>query len=123
MTTSTAVLQDVDPRIMFSTSPYRGEVDFAPVSRAAGRPLDPVSIADLLRNAFVYPPHSIYRDVNGSGAILADDFSEVKKRFFTRLPAGSPPATSRTGTPSGARRSTTASRRSASCSSRTPATG
>lgn len=25
--------------------------------------LDPVSIADLLRNAFVYPPHSIYRDV------------------------------------------------------------
>src|SRR5690606_29836289 len=30
---------------------------------ADGRPLDPVSIADLLRNAFVYPPHSIYRDV------------------------------------------------------------
>lgn len=25
--------------------------------------LDPVSVADLLRNAFVYPPHSIYEDV------------------------------------------------------------
>jgi hypothetical protein len=64
MTTSTALLQEADPRIMFSTSPYRGEVDFTPLSAAAGeRALDPVSIADLLRNAFVYPPHSIYRDV------------------------------------------------------------
>jgi hypothetical protein len=37
-------------------------------------------------------PDSIFRDVNGSGAILADDFTEVKKRFFTRLPSGEPGA-------------------------------
>jgi uncharacterized delta-60 repeat protein len=42
-------------------------------------------------NPGVWPdPYSIFRDVDGSGAILADDFSEVKKRFFTRLPAGEP---------------------------------
>ena len=40
-------------------------VDFSPM---CNRPrdatvFDPVSMADLLRNAFVYPPHSIYRDV------------------------------------------------------------
>lgn len=56
--------QNRDPRIKLSTSPYRGGVDFTPLSGlGAGQPLDPVSIADLLRNAFVYPPHSIYRDV------------------------------------------------------------
>ena len=31
-----------------------------------------------------------WRDVNGSGVILADDFAEVKRRFFTRLPEGQP---------------------------------
>jgi hypothetical protein len=61
---SSATASDLDPRIKVSTSPYRGEVDFSPLAGLAGaRPLDPVSIADLLRNAFVYPPHSIYRDV------------------------------------------------------------
>ena len=33
--------------------------------------------------------YSVFHDVNGSGSILADDFSAVKQRFFSRLP---PPA-------------------------------
>jgi hypothetical protein len=64
MPSPAATVPKLDPRIKVSTSPYRGEVDFTPLAGLAGeRPLDPVSIADLLRNAFVYPPHSIYRDV------------------------------------------------------------
>lgn len=63
MSASVVALQDPGPRIKLSTSPYRGEVDFTPLSGFAGHRLDPVSIADLLRNAFVYPPHSIYCDV------------------------------------------------------------
>ncbi len=40
-------------------------VDFSPLQNRVrdAAALDQVSIADLLRNAFVYPPHSIYRDV------------------------------------------------------------
>lgn len=39
-------------------------VDFSPLkNHARDAALDPVSVADLLRNAFVYPPHSIYEDV------------------------------------------------------------
>ncbi len=63
MPVSPVALRDVSPRIKLSTSPYRGEVDFTPLREVGGGQLDPVSIADLLRNAFVYPPHSIYRDV------------------------------------------------------------
>lgn len=64
MSTSAAVLPDADARVQLSISPYRGEADFAPLKDLpGGRPLDPVSIADVLRNAFVYPPHTIYRDV------------------------------------------------------------
>lgn len=47
------------------TSPYAGAVDFSPLDTcdASHAPVDQVSLADLLRNAFVYPPHTIYRDV------------------------------------------------------------
>jgi len=47
------------------TSPYAGAADFSPVAmrHAQGPGLDPISLADLLRNGFVYPPHTIYRDV------------------------------------------------------------
>jgi asparagine synthetase B (glutamine-hydrolysing) len=47
-------------------SPYYGQPDFSPLQgRASGAPegLDLVSLADVLRNAFVCPPHSIYADV------------------------------------------------------------
>jgi len=36
--------------------------------------------------------YSIFHDVNGSGSILADDFSAVKSRFFNTLPGGVPAA-------------------------------
>lgn len=47
------------------TSPYAGAVDFSPLEtrRVNDDTIDHVSLADLLRNAFVYPPHTIYRDV------------------------------------------------------------
>ena len=53
------------PCIQIVASPDARQVDFSPLREHAGKaaPLDPVSVADLLRNAFVYPPHSIYRDV------------------------------------------------------------
>lgn len=52
-------------QIQLTTTPYQDAVDFSALDGLAGTkaPLDPVSIADLLRNTFVYPPHSIYKDV------------------------------------------------------------
>jgi hypothetical protein len=56
-------------RIQINTSPNAGEVDFSPLGDPVNdvghdaSTLDLVSVADLLRNGFVYPPHSIYRDV------------------------------------------------------------
>ncbi|MFL6591311.1 MAG: asparagine synthase-related protein [Luteimonas sp.] len=46
-------------------SPYYGPPDFSGVRVEAGQPvpLDPVSLADLLRNAFVYAPHSIFENL------------------------------------------------------------
>ncbi|GLQ51923.1 asparagine synthase-related protein [Dyella flava] len=58
-----------DRRIQINTSPNAGEVDFSPLGDHRDdlgqdfAALDLVSVADLLRNGFVYPPHSIYRDV------------------------------------------------------------
>ncbi|HUA80634.1 MAG TPA: asparagine synthase-related protein, partial [Dyella sp.] len=56
------------------TSPYAGAVDFSPLDAhiASGASIDPISLADLLRNAFVYPPHTIYRDVKN----LATGFAQ-----------------------------------------------
>lgn len=52
-------------RTQITMSPYYGTPDFSRLMRE-GEPrpaVDPVSVADLLRNAFVYPPYSIYEDV------------------------------------------------------------
>lgn len=50
--------------IQLRMSPYYGEVDFAAVDLAApGMVIDQVSLADIYRNAFVYPPYSIWKDV------------------------------------------------------------
>jgi len=52
------------PGMQLSMSPYYGRPDFSALTSAADRrPLDVVSVADLLRNGFVYPPHSIFDDV------------------------------------------------------------
>jgi hypothetical protein len=54
-------------RVQINVSPHAGEADFSVLegygSKAA---LDPISIADLLRNGFVYPPHTIYRNVKAA---------------------------------------------------------
>jgi hypothetical protein len=50
--------------IQLIASPFHGEPDFAPLAdhlECGG--LDAVSLADLLRNGFVYPPYSIYENV------------------------------------------------------------
>jgi hypothetical protein len=54
-----------DRHIQINTSPNDGEVDFSPLGTHSHTlaSFDLVSIADLLRNGFVYPPHTIYRDV------------------------------------------------------------
>lgn len=45
-------------------SPYYGETDFSKLcSMTTGVALDKVSLADIYRNAFVYPPYSIVRDL------------------------------------------------------------
>jgi hypothetical protein len=51
--------------IQVNTIPYQDEVDFSPLDgvERGEAALDPVSIADLLRNTFVYAPHSIYKNV------------------------------------------------------------
>lgn len=53
-----------EPR-QITMSPYYGKPDFSGLAagRAGGRRIDAVSVADILRNAFVYPPHSIFEDV------------------------------------------------------------
>jgi asparagine synthetase B (glutamine-hydrolysing) len=52
-------------RLQINTSPNSGDVDFSSLADHDNNlaSIDLISIADLLRNAFVYPPHSIYRDV------------------------------------------------------------
>lgn len=51
--------------MQITMSPYYGESDFAQLAGnpAGMRGFDPVSLADLLRNGFVYPPHSILQNV------------------------------------------------------------
>lgn len=53
------------PLACVDTSPYRGRVDFHEL-HAMGSVLvhiDRVSLADILRNAFVYPPHTIFEQI------------------------------------------------------------
>lgn len=47
--------------MQITMSPYYGKPDLSGI--AAGAQVDPVSVADILRNAFVYPPHSILQGV------------------------------------------------------------
>lgn len=57
------------PSAQINVSPHAGAVDLSVLNVAdrATAVLDPVSVADLLRNAFVYPPHSIFQDVKVVG--------------------------------------------------------
>ncbi|MFC3653466.1 asparagine synthase-related protein [Dyella humi] len=73
-------------RIQINTSPNAGEVDLSPLIDHAQdfASLDLVSIADILRNAFVYPPHTIYRDVKiaATGFDPAQDLHDNPRFHF-----------------------------------------
>lgn len=50
--------------MQITMSPYYGKPDFSNLGTDGERGrIDPVSVADILRNAFVYPPHSIFEDI------------------------------------------------------------
>lgn len=66
-------------RIQINTSPSDGGWDFSPLASHAQSPaaIDLVSIADILRNGFVYEPHTIYKDVK----IAATGFDPAQDMF------------------------------------------
>jgi len=72
-------------------SPYYGDPDFTRIRVAAERSsIDMVSVADLLRNAFVYPPHSIFEKVKlvTYGFCHDDDMRDSPKFQFKFLSNG-----------------------------------
>ena len=66
-------------RMQINTSPDCGQVDLSPLARRDrnASSFDAVSIADRLRNAAVYPPHPLYRDVK----IAATGFDPAQDMF------------------------------------------
>jgi hypothetical protein len=88
-----------DRRIQINVSPHAGEVDLSVLDGYGGGVdlLDPVSMADLLRNGFVYPPHTIFRDVKiaSTGFDPAQDLHGAPVFHFARQSAAAtqrPPA-------------------------------
>ncbi|KAA0069378.1 hypothetical protein CIW53_11910 [Rhodanobacter sp. T12-5] len=83
------------PRIQINVSPHAGEVDFSALDGHAGgrAPIDRVSIADLLRNGFVYPPHTIFGDVKVAitGFDPAQDLHQDPVFHFARQSAAAQP--------------------------------
>jgi hypothetical protein len=78
-------------RIQINVSPHAGEVDLSLLDGHGGDAalLDPISMADLLRNGFVYPPHTIFRDVKvaSTGFDPAQDLHGAPIFHFTRQSA------------------------------------
>src|SRR5215469_1277025 len=72
--------------IQIDTSPYRCQADFRVLKEACPAParIDCISIADILRNAFVYPPHSIFEQVKVApcGVDPAEDLSRAPSYHF-----------------------------------------
>ena len=84
----------MEDRMQITMSPYYGTPDFSAVkARAERTQIDPVSVADLLRNAFVYPPHSIYRDIKvvTFGFDPEDDMERNPRFHFKFRNAGEKP--------------------------------
>ena len=74
--------------VQITMSPYYGKPDFSPLTgnRACREKIDLVSVADILRNAAVFPPHSIFKGLKMAtfGFDPADDMSgtpQFKFRF------------------------------------------
>ena len=68
-----------EQKIQINTSPNDDAWDFSPLACHAQQPaaIDLVSIADILRNGFVYEPHTIYKDVK----IAATGFDPSQDMF------------------------------------------
>jgi hypothetical protein len=83
-----------DQRIQINVSPHAGEVDLSGLDGHGGGAalLDPISIGDLLRNGFVYPPHTIFRDVKvaSTGFDPAQDLHAAPVFHFARQSAAAP---------------------------------
>ncbi|HUA80505.1 MAG TPA: asparagine synthase-related protein [Dyella sp.] len=86
-------------RIQINASPNDGEVDFSLLGQCSpnASSFDLVSIADILRNAFVYPPHTIYRDVKiaATGFDPSQDMHDNPSfhfQFQSALAVSRPPA-------------------------------
>ena len=81
--------------VQINTSPYLSEIDFSPLERLhdGEAALDLVSLADLLRNSFVYPPHSIYRNVKlaGTGFDPTQDMHDAPQYHYPFQSALAPP--------------------------------
>ena len=60
-----SLLRDAPRPTQITMSPYYGRPYFSGLSEGHGtsRAIDLVSVADILRKAFVYPPHSIFDDI------------------------------------------------------------
>jgi asparagine synthetase B (glutamine-hydrolysing) len=72
--------------VQINTSPYLDDIDFSPLDRFqdGDAPLDALSLAELLRNSFVYPPHSIYRNVKlaGTGFDPSEDMHQAPQYHY-----------------------------------------
>lgn len=81
--------------IQVNTSAYQDHIDFSPLDELerGEASLDPVSVADLLRNTFVYPPHSIYRNVKvaASGFDPMQDMHDNPRFHYQYQSALAPP--------------------------------
>jgi hypothetical protein len=95
--TETSAFRRNESRIQIAASPYggAGQVNFSTVEghRSGDISLDSTSIADLLRNGFVYPPHSIYSNVKvaTSGFDPKQDLYEHPRFHFPFQSANAPP--------------------------------
>lgn len=82
-------------RTQITMSPYYGIPDFSRLGRAGepAPPVDEVSVADLLLNAFVYPPYSIYEGVRlvTFGFCPHDDMHSAPRFHFKFRNAGEVP--------------------------------
>jgi asparagine synthetase B (glutamine-hydrolysing) len=58
-----AARDDAAQDAQIKMSPYYGKPDFSALAGNGRGRIDVVSVADVLRNAFVYPPHSIHENV------------------------------------------------------------
>src|SRR6478672_2007018 len=72
--------------MQITMSPYYGKPDFSPLTgnRACREQIDLVSVADILRNAAVFPPHSIFEGLKMAtfGFDPSDDMSGTPQFKF-----------------------------------------